>query len=67
MKSLCLLLFAFCIGVPAIFGDGEFRNASGNTVGYLKSDGSVRDSAENTVGYFRDDGDVRDRSGNSIG
>lgn len=70
MKACVSLILLIClsISVSALnLSDGELRDRSGNTIGYVKSDGDVRDKSGNTIGYLKPDGDVRDRSGNSIG
>ncbi|NNE99462.1 MAG: hypothetical protein HKN25_10630, partial [Pyrinomonadaceae bacterium] len=66
MKLLYILIAILGLSAFAMAGDGEFRNSSGNTIGYLKGE-SVRNSSGNTIGYFKSNGDVRDSSGNTIG
>ena len=71
MKARISLILFICLSIISVSAlampEGELRDKSGNTIGYVKSDGEVKDKSGNTIGYLKPDGDVRDKSGNSIG
>jgi hypothetical protein len=72
MKRLvsCLLFFLICAvaALPALAqSDITIEDATGWTIGKIRSNGDVEDASGWTIGHIRDNGSVEDASGWTIG
>lgn len=57
------VLCGFSLGASA----QTVKNASYQTVAYIKSDGTIQDGSYRTIGYIKSDGTVQDSSYRTIG
>ena len=58
-----VVLFGFSLGASA----QTVKNASYQTVAYIKSDGTIQNDSYRTIGYIKSDGRVQDGSYRTIG
>ena len=66
MSRITILLLALILSAPCALGQ-SIKNASYQTVGYIKYDGTVQDAGYRTIGHIRSDGTVQDAGYRTIG